>query len=148
MRQQIEQDLKQLARDKEEQEKIKEGLLELYALKEISKDEYATGIERVKSKLARIALDESNNKKSLLPLSNILDRAVIALEHLDVLWKMASEKDKRALAKTLFPDGFTCTQEGGVGTPSTAHQFGRLPLLDNPDSPWALPRGIEPRFPA
>jgi site-specific DNA recombinase len=148
MRKQINRDTKQLEKDKEEQEKIKAGLLKLYALQAIDKDDYSAGIEGVKSDLARIALDESNCKNSSLPLDYIVDRAVMALEHLDVLWKMSSEQDKSALAKTLFPDGFRCDKKGTVGTPSDAHQFGLLTLLDTPDIPLALPRGIEPRFPA
>ena len=38
MRQQIDRDVKQLEKDREEQEKIKAGLLDLYALQEIDKE--------------------------------------------------------------------------------------------------------------
>ncbi len=148
MRKEIEQRIKQLEAEKEEQDEIKAGLLDLFALKRIDKDEYTFGAERVKNKLAKISVERNKCKASLIPVDYILERAVMALEHLDILWQTASETDKRALAKTLFPDGFTCTKEGTVGTPSDAHQFGLLTLLSTGDTDMALPRGIEPRFPA
>ena len=148
MRKEIEADLAQLRAARQEQEEIKAELLERFAQRQLNKQEYDAGMNRAKMKRAKITLQESNCRASLVPLDYLLDRAVMALEHLDVTWKTASETDKHALATTLFPDGFSCDKKGHVGTPADAHQFGLLTLLDTPAGELATPTGLEPVLPA
>ena len=147
-RKMIAKELESIKEVREEQEKIKEGLLNLFALGDIDKTEYKAGTERVGQAMDKLALREMSAQASVVPMDYLLKRALMALEHLDIMWKTASESDKMRIAKTLFPDGFTCDKEGHVGTPPDAHQFGLLTLLDTSESEVATPTGIEPVLPA
>ena len=144
----IERELASITEDREEEKRFEEGLLKLYALGEIGKAEYSAGQDRVKQAMSKLSLREESAQAFIVPMDYLLKRALMALEHLDVTWKTASESDKRRIAKTLFPDGFTCDKEGHVGTPPDAHQFGLLTLLDTSESEVATPTGIEPVLPA
>lgn len=92
-------------------------MLKLYALGRIDEVEFRSGKDRADIHLAELALKKKSLESLLAPLDYFVKRAVMALEHLDVTWKTASETNKRKIAKTLFPDGFTCDKDGRVGTP-------------------------------
>jgi site-specific DNA recombinase len=94
----------------------------------------------------RITINEK--RTSILKLSNVIDAAFSALQHIDRIWLNSDPITRRRIQDVLFPSGLVYTKKGEFRTPEVTKAFNILELLERDKSQLVPPPGLEPELPA
>ena len=74
-------------------------------LGKIDKETYDLTFEHLNEQIVKVSKELNNGKVKISNLENLIKNALLKLENLSKIWSSSELEDKRALQKTLFPDG-------------------------------------------